>query len=109
MRIAVPVTRSKECSPFETCHEFVLFDVDGMRIVARSTEVPPPKSRSDLHNWLRARGTSLIIATDIEGLNRDRLGQLGIRVVSGAPAAEADALARDYLLGQLKSSPPPCN
>ncbi|MHC4917758.1 MAG: NifB/NifX family molybdenum-iron cluster-binding protein [Planctomycetota bacterium] len=107
MKIAVPVTRNMRCAPFGSCDEFALFEIDGMRI-AEQTTLPPPLE-SDRYTWLRNRGVNLIISAGMASASRDRLGQLGMRVVCDVRPAEALDLARDYLLGQLDSRQSPRN
>jgi len=111
MRIAIPVTGDCLEPHFGHCERFVFVDVDpGTNRVAGTTETPAPEHQPGLlPPWLKERGVTHVLAGNMGARARTLLQELGIEVVTGAPAEPALGLAGKYLSGTLETVESTCH
>jgi Mrp family chromosome partitioning ATPase/predicted Fe-Mo cluster-binding NifX family protein len=108
-KVAVPLAGGVLCNHFGHCEQFAVIQVTGGQIGAKEVLTPPPHEPGVLPRWLGDLGVNLIIAG---GMGQRALGlfvESGIRVITGAPNAEPEALVSSYLSGTLQTGPNVCD
>jgi predicted Fe-Mo cluster-binding NifX family protein len=111
MRIAIPITDGLLSQHFGHCQRFALLDVDfAKREICASSEVEAPEHQPGLlPPWLKQRGVDLIIAGGMGSRAHSLFEAASIEVLTGAPAATAAALVRQYLDGKLVTAGNACD
>lgn len=104
MRIAIPVTGGKLSQHFGHCEQFAIIDVDNESRFITNIELidPPAHEPGLLPKWLAGLHVGLIIAGGIGRRAQQLFAQSGIDVVAGAADDNPQALALQYLSGQLQ-------
>jgi predicted Fe-Mo cluster-binding NifX family protein len=103
MKFAIPLAQGKLTAHFGHCQEFALIDVEGNQITNKQMLVPPPHEPGVLPQWLHDMGASVIIAGGMGQRAVSLFNQNGIKVVTGAPALEPEALVKSYLENTLET------
>lgn len=111
MRIAVPIANGLLAQHFGHCEKFTLIDVDpATKQITASAEVEAPEHQPGLlPPWLRERGVNLVIAGGMGARAHALFQAASIQVVTGAPAADATAIVRQYLDGTLVTGENACD
>jgi Mrp family chromosome partitioning ATPase/predicted Fe-Mo cluster-binding NifX family protein len=110
-RIAVPLAEGKLAMHFGHCQEFALVDVDEEKraITGKELAAPPAHEPGALPRWLHEKGATVIIAGGMGSRAQALFAEKGIRVVTGAPAADAERIVADYLNGTLATGDNVCD
>ena len=109
MKFAIPLANGKLTAHFGHCQEFALIEVEGDEILNKETLVPPPHEPGVLPNWLQGLGADVVIAG---GMGQKAIGlfsEKGIKVITGAPELEPEALVTNYLDNTLMTSANVCD
>ncbi|HUS46716.1 MAG TPA: iron-sulfur cluster carrier protein MrpORP [Phycisphaerae bacterium] len=111
MKIAIPLADGKLSMHFGHCEQFALIEVDpeAGTILSTDLQAPPAHEPGVLPRWLREQGAEVILAGGMGSRAQDLFGQMGIRVVVGAPGGEPQQLVRDYLAGTLQAGDNVCD
>ena len=97
MKFAIPLQNGKLTAHFGHCQEFALINVENNQIVKNESLVPPPHEPGVLPDWLNELGAEVVIAGGMGQRAVDLLNRKGIKVVTGAPEIEPEALVTKYL------------
>lgn len=109
MKIAIPLANGKLTAHFGHCQEFALVEVEGNEIMKKETLVPPPHEPGVLPSWLHQLGADVIIAG---GMGQRAVGlfdEKGIKVITGAPELDPEALVSNYLDNMLLTGANVCD
>lgn len=103
MKIAVPTAEGKLCMHFGHCEKFVIAEVDVVKkqIVSKEEVVPPPHEPGLLPKWLHEKGANVIIAGGMGMRAQNIFTEVGIKVVTGAPADHPQTVIIEWLNGTL--------
>ncbi|MGE5580600.1 MAG: NifB/NifX family molybdenum-iron cluster-binding protein [Bacillota bacterium] len=108
MKVAVASDRSMVTEHFGHCESFNIYEVEDGEIV-RSESVPNPGHKPGfLPNFLNDMGVKVIISGGMGGGAVDIFNEKGIEVIVGARGG-AEAAAKDYLKGNLRSTGTICH
>ena len=102
--VALPVAGGALCPHFGHCDAFAMFTVNGGAVVGTKVVPAPPHNPGYLPGWLSQHGVDVVIAGGIGGRAVGLFTELGIDVVSGAPAADAAQIVEAYLDGSLQAT-----
>ncbi len=108
-KAAVPLAGGVLCNHFGHCEKFAVMEVFEGRIGAMELQAPPPHEPGVLPRWLGELGVNLIIASGMGQRALSLFTEQGIKVVTGAPSLEPEALVRQYLAGSLMTGPNVCD
>ncbi len=108
-KAAVPLASGVLCNHFGHCEKFALLDVADGRIGAMELQLPPPHEPGVLPRWLADLGVNLIIAGGMGQRALSLFAEQGIKVITGAPNLEPEALVQQYLSGSLTTGPNVCD
>lgn len=108
-KIAVPVAGEVLCNHFGHCEQFALVQIQAGLIAGQELLTPPPHEPGLLPRWLGDLGINLIIAGGMGQRALTFFAEKGIKVITGAPRREPEALVRDYLAGSLVSGQNVCD
>ena len=97
MKFAIPLANGKLTAHFGHCREFALIKVAENEIIDKQIVLPPPHEPGVLPNWLHEFGTDVIIAGGMGQRAVNLFVEKGIKVITGAPELEPEALVTDYL------------
>lgn len=111
MKVAIPTANGKLNSHFGHCDNFIIFEVDekSKKILSKSDLTPPPHEPGLLPRWLGERGINLVIAGGMGGRAQTLFAEQGIKVVTGAPADDAQKLVEAYFGGTLVTGDNTCD
>lgn len=109
MKFAIPIANGKLTAHFGHCQEFALIEVTNNEIANKQILVPPPHEPGILPSWLHELGADVIIAGGM-GQRAVRLfNENGIKVITGAPELEPEALVTNYLDNTLMTGVNVCD
>ena len=97
MKFAIPLADGKLTAHFGHCQEFALINVEENEIKNKEILIPPPHEPGVLPKWLNEIGANVIIAGGMGHRAIELFDQAGIKVITGAPVEEPEALVRNYL------------
>ena len=97
MKFAIPLADGKLTAHFGHCQEFALINVEENEIKNKEILIPPPHEPGVLPKWLNEIGANIVIAGGIGHRAIELFDQAGIKVITGAPVEEPEALVRNYL------------
>lgn len=109
MKIAIPLAEGKLTAHFGHCQEFAVIDVTDNQITGKEIMVPPPHEPGVLPAWLHEKGADVIIAGGMGQRAIELFQQNDIKVVTGAPPMEPEALVTQYLAQTLESGKNLCD
>ncbi|MEJ2671056.1 MAG: P-loop NTPase, partial [Deltaproteobacteria bacterium] len=108
-KVAIPLAEGRLASHFGHCEQFAVIRVKEGLIEAKELLTPPPHEPGVLPRWLGDLGVNLILAG---GMGQRAIGlfaENGIKVVTGSPGHEPEALVQGYLSGTLVTGPNVCD
>ena len=108
MKIAVSCNGSNIWAHFGHCENFMMFDVEGGKIVSSESVPNPGHKPGFLPNFLADRGANVIISGGMGGGAVDIFNERGVEVVVGA-SGDAKAAVEAYLRGELISTGEVCH
>ncbi|HDS00435.1 MAG TPA: ATPase [candidate division Zixibacteria bacterium] len=105
LKIAIPVERGMLSPHFGHCTEFAFIDADPVSKKIMRTEIvsAPPHQPGLLPQWLGETGCNIIIAGGMGNRAINLFNQRGIEVICGAPSQSPQALALEFLNGELQT------
>ena len=109
MKFAIPLAYGKLTAHFEHCREFALIEVADNEITDKQILTPPPHEPGVLPNWLHELGTDVIIAGGMGQRAVNLFAGKGIKVITGAPELEPEALVTSYLDNTLMTDANVCD
>ncbi len=109
MKFAIPMAEGKLTAHFGHCKEFAILDVENNEIKNKEMLVPPPHEPGVLPAWLGKLGANVIIAGGMGQKAITLFNEQGIKVVTGAPSLEPEALIKHYLEDSLISGDNLCD
>jgi len=101
MKIAVPVVGGRVSPHFGRSDYFVIFEVEGGGLKGEEILRPPPHAPGVIPKWLREEGADVVITGGMGPRALGIFAQCGIKVLTGAPNLEPEALVRQHLQGTL--------
>jgi len=103
MKIAIPVAGGKLCAHFGHCELFALVDVDETaKKILKKEELPaPPHQPGLLPGWLKQQGADMVIAGGMGMRAQEFFGQMGIKVLVGAPSDTPEKVIDAWLQDNL--------
>ena len=110
MKIAIPSAEGKLCMHFGHCQVFAFVEVDpeAKKIIGTEFLTPPPHEPGVLPPWVASQGAKLVIAGGMGGRAIQLFEQAGVRVITGAPADEPEAVVMNYLNSSLETGDNAC-
>ena len=108
MKIAVASEGNNVTGHFGHCENFNIFQVESNKIVKGESVANPGHKPGFLPNFLNDMGVNVIISGGIGGGAVEIFNEKNIEVVSGA-TGDAEAAAKMYLNGELKSTGSICH
>jgi predicted Fe-Mo cluster-binding NifX family protein len=110
MKIALPVDGGKVSGHFGHAEKFAIFDIDcsSNAVTGTREETPPPHEEGAIPDWLGKLGVNLVIAGGLGRKAKQLFDDMGIDVISGAPAAAPAAVVSSHLDGSLVSGDNAC-
>ena len=104
MRIAIPSLNGEVFQHFGKTEAFVIYDVDGEKIVSERTVETNGAGHGALAGFLKANEVELLICGGIGGGAISALQGAGIKIFNGA-AGDTTKVAEEFLKGTLKADP----
>jgi len=107
--VAIPLAGGVLCNHFGHCEQFALVQVKDGLIDGTALLTPPHHEPGLLPRWLGEQGVNLILAGGMGQRALSLFAERGIRVITGSPNQEPQALVNAYLAGSLVSGPNACD
>ena len=109
MRFAIPLANGKLTAHFGHCQMFALIEVAENEITDKQILIPPPHEPGVLPSWLHQKGADVIIAGGMGQRAISLFSEKGIKVITGAPELEPEALVTHYLDNTLMTGANVCD
>jgi Mrp family chromosome partitioning ATPase/predicted Fe-Mo cluster-binding NifX family protein len=111
VRIAIPVVQGQLCMHFGHCEQFAMVDVDSelKSIISTHFETPPPHEPGVIPAWCADQKVNLVIAGGMGAKAQSMFTDRGVRVITGAPSLEPEAVVKQYLDGSLVTGANTCD
>ena len=109
MRFAIPLANGKLTAHFGHCQMFALIEVAENEITDKQLMIPPPHEPGILPSWLHQKGADVIIAGGMGQRAISLFSEKGIKVITGAPELEPEALVTNYLDNTLMTGANVCD
>ncbi|MGD8992953.1 MAG: NifB/NifX family molybdenum-iron cluster-binding protein [Desulfobacterales bacterium] len=109
MRFAIPLANGKLTAHFGHCQMFALIEVAENEITDKQLLIPPPHEPGILPSWLHQKGADVIIAGGMGQRAISLFSEKGIKVITGAPELEPEALVTNYLDNTLMTGANVCD
>ncbi|MFZ5451967.1 MAG: iron-sulfur cluster carrier protein MrpORP [Thermodesulfobacteriota bacterium] len=109
LKVAIPLAEGRLSSHFGHCEEFAVIQVRKGLMGDKELITPPPHDPGVLPRWLDDLGVNLVIAGGMGQRALSLLAEKGIKVITGSPSQEPEALVQGYLAGTLVSGPNVCD
>jgi predicted Fe-Mo cluster-binding NifX family protein len=109
MKFAIPLVNGKLTLHFGHCQQFALIEVEGDQIIDKQLVVPPPHEPGVLPQWLHSQGVNFVIAGGMGNRALSLFAGNDIKVITGAPPEEPEALIESYLQKTLKTGENLCD
>ena len=109
MKFAIPLANGKLTAHFGHCQMFALIEVAENEITDKQTLIPPPHEPGVLPSWLHHLGADVIIAGGMGQRAISLFSEKGIKVITGAPQLEPEALVTNYLDNTLMTGANVCD
>ncbi len=109
MKFAIPFVEGKLAAHFGHSQAFALIEVEENQIKNTEYLVPPPHEPGVLPKWLSDLGANVIIAGGMGHRAISLFDQHGIKVITGAPEADPEALVTSYLENRLVTGDNVCD
>lgn len=108
-KVAIPLAAGRLCNHFGHCEQFAVIMVKEGLIAGTEFHSPPPHEPGVLPRWLGDLGVKLIFAGGMGQRALSLFAEQGIRVITGIPIQEPEALVQGYLSGALVSGANVCD
>jgi ATP-binding protein involved in chromosome partitioning len=108
-KVAIPLTEGRLCNHFGHCQQFAVIRVREGLIDGKDLHTPPPHEPGVLPRWLGDLGVNLVFAGGMGQKALSIFAEQGIRVITGSPGQEPEALVQRFLSGELVSGPNVCD
>ena len=108
-KVAIPLAEGRLCNHFGHCQQFAVIRVKEGMIDGKELHTPPPHEPGVLPRWLGDLGVNLVFAGGMGHRALSLFAERGIRVITGAPNQEPEALTESYLAGNLMSGANVCD
>jgi ATP-binding protein involved in chromosome partitioning len=108
-KVAIPLAEGRLCNHFGHCQQFAVIRVKEGVIDGEELHTPPPHEPGVLPRWLGDLGVNLIFAGGMGQRALSLFAERGIRVITGAPSLDPEALTKSYLAGNLMSGANVCD
>lgn len=108
-KVAIPVAEGRLCNHFGHCQQFAVIQINAGLFGGTELHTPPPHEPGVLPQWLGNLGVSLVIAGGMGQRALSLLAEKGIKVITGSPSQEPEALVKSYLAGALVNGPNVCD
>jgi ATP-binding protein involved in chromosome partitioning len=108
-KVAIPLTDGRLCNHFGHCKQFALIRVRDGHITDQELQIPPPHEPGILPRWLADLDVDLIFAGGMGQRALSLFVERGIKVITGSPNLEPEALLQAYLSGELAPGPNVCD
>jgi ATP-binding protein involved in chromosome partitioning len=108
-KVAIPLAEGRLCNHFGHCEQFAVIRVKEGLIDGKELHTPPPHEPGVLPRWLGDLGVNLIFAGGMGQRALSLFAEQGIRVITGSPRQEPEALVQRYLSKTLVSGPNVCD
>jgi predicted Fe-Mo cluster-binding NifX family protein len=109
MKFAIPLANGRLTAHFGHCREFAIIEVVEYEITNKQILLPPPHEPGALPSWLYEIGADVIIAGGMGQRAISLFGEKGIKVITGAPELEPEALVANYLDNTLMTGANVCD
>jgi Mrp family chromosome partitioning ATPase/predicted Fe-Mo cluster-binding NifX family protein len=109
LKVAIPLAEGRLCDHFGHCEQFAVIRVKQGLIDGKELHTPPPHEPGVLPRWLGDLGVNLIFAGGMGQKALSLFAEQGIRVITGSPSQEPEALVQGYLSGTLVSGANVCD
>ncbi|MFZ5449901.1 MAG: iron-sulfur cluster carrier protein MrpORP [Thermodesulfobacteriota bacterium] len=108
-KVAIPLAEGRLCNHFGHCEQFAVIQVKEGLINGKELHTPPPHEPGVLPRWLGDLGVNLILAGGMGQRALSLFAERGIKVITGSPNQEPEALVQGYLSGALINGPNVCD
>ncbi len=108
-KIAIPVDGDILAEHFGHAPKFVIYDIDGKKILSSSEHTPPPHEPGVIPKWLDSLNVTKIITGGIGQGAVNFFNQFKIEVFSGAPVIQHNELILKYLNNELSTGGAKCD
>ena len=108
-KVAIPLAEGRLCDHFGHCKQIAVIRVKEGVIDGKELHTPPPHEPGVLPRWLGDLGVNLIFAGGMGQKALSLFAEQGIKVITGSPSEEPEALVQRYLSGALVSGPNVCD
>jgi predicted Fe-Mo cluster-binding NifX family protein len=110
IRVALPIDGGLVSEHFGHAEKFAFFEVDtsSNEITGSSEAAPPPHDEGVIPEWLHREGVSMIITGGLGRKARQLFEEMGIEVVTGAPASDPTEVVRLHFDGTLEAGQNTC-
>lgn len=109
MKIAIPTVDGNLCLHFGHCEKFAIFHIADNAIASREDLTPPPHEPGVLPAWLGEMDVNVIIAGGMGQRAQNMFNDNNIKVVTGAPATNAEVVVKSYLDNSLITGDNTCD
>lgn len=110
MKIAIPCAAGRLCQHFGHCEEFAFVEIGENREISSVEMISPPMHAPGVFpQWVKEQGAELVIAGGMGGRAQGMFQQQGIRVLTGAPAAEPKDIASAWIADNLQLGANACD
>lgn len=109
MRFAIPLADGVLCNHFGHCQQFAIVHADKGKVSHKELLTPPPHEPGVLPRWLNQMGVQVIIAGGMGARAMGMFQEMGIRVVTGAPALPPEELVEQFLNQTLETGANVCD
>jgi ATP-binding protein involved in chromosome partitioning len=108
-KVAIPLAEGRLCNHFGHCQQFAVIRVKEGVIDGEELHTPPPHEPGLLPRWLGDLGVNIILAGGMGQRALSLFAERGIRVLTGSPIQNPEALVTSYLAGNLSSGANLCD
>jgi ATP-binding protein involved in chromosome partitioning len=109
LKVAIPLAEGRLCNHFGHCEKFAVIQVREGLMGEKELHTPPPHDPGVIPRWLGDLGVNLIIAGSMGQRALSLFAEKGIKVITGSPSQEPEALVQGYLAGTLVGGPNVCD
>lgn len=109
LKVAIPLAEGRLCNHFGHCQQVAVIRVKEGVIDGEEFHTPPPHEPGVLPRWLGDLGVNLIFAGGMGHRALTLFAERGIRVITGNPTLDPEAIVTSYLAGNLISGVNVCD
>ena len=108
-KIAIPIDNGALSAHFGHCEQFAIMEVNDGKVLSTHNVTPPEHVPGLYPKWIAGMGVSDVIAGGMGQKAIALFNQHCINVYLGAPAKTPEAIAEEFLRGELTLNANPCN